>query len=307
VTIDVNRSPEGGTITRNLARGDPPLMLRATDLAFDQEPLTITALSGNPGWVNLLPPGTGGNTLGETVVSAAPSASTPSGVYNFTATVEDPGGLSATAHINLTITNLAPTAVADQFSTEESSISFDPTANDFDPEGDLLCVQTVGNPDNGSTVSLPDVSCAKSINFNLVHGETRVTYTVRDDPGGLTSSSTITIISNRPPTLPDATGATNGEPTVDITLKPTEPDGDRLSPVTCNSPADGDGPNANFRIVSITFNPNGGTDPVTHPQFDVIVSIEQPFTPGGPDAEFHCTVTDPFGKKAVGTVRITFN
>jgi hypothetical protein len=305
VTIDVNHSPEGGTIARELTRGNPPLVLRATDLAFDQEPLTITALSGNPGWVNLLPPGTGGNTLGETVVSAAPSAATPSGVYTFTATVEDPGQLTATAHITLTITNLAPTAVADQLSTEESLISFDPTANDFDPEGDLLCVQTVGNPDNGSTVSVPDVSCAKSINFNLVHGETKVSYTVRDDPGGLTSSSTITIISNRPPTVPDATGATNGEPTVEITLKPTEPDGDRVS-VTCNTPADGDGPNNNF-LVDVSFNPNGGTDPAAHPQFTLIVSVQQPFTPGGPDAEFHCTVTDPFGKKAVATVRITIN
>ncbi len=307
LTIDVNHSPEGGTITRNLTRGDS-LILRATDLASDQEPLKITALSGNPPWVDRLPPASPGNPIDETVISAAPPANTASGSYAFTATVEDPGGLTATANITLIIANQAPTAVPDQpLPTEASSISFDPTANDFDPDGDLLCVQTVDvNPDNGSTFILPAVSCPKSIDFTLVHGETRVSYTVRDEPGQLTSSSTITFISNRPPTVPDATGATNGSPTVEIHLQPTEPDGDQVS-VTCNTLADGDGPNPNFSILGITFIGNIGPDPATHPQFDVDVSVEHPFTPGSLDAQFHCTVTDTFGRSAVATVSITFN
>ena len=308
LTIDVNHSPEGGTITRNLARGES-LVLRVTDLASDQEPLRITALSADrPGWVTLVP-GSGGSagSFDETTINAAPPANTASGNYTFTATVEDPGGLTATAQIKLIITNQAPTAVPDQFTTEASSLSFDPTANDFDPDGDLLCVHTVGVPDNGSTVIVPAVSCPQSIDFTLVHGETRVSYTVRDEPGQLTSSSTIMITSNRPPSVPDATGATNGSPTVEIPLLPTEPDGDQVS-VTCNTQADGDGPNSNFS-VGITFNPNSGQgpDPI-HPKFELTVSVEQPFTPGTADAQFHCTVTDlPYGRTAVATVSITFN
>ena len=53
LTIDVNRAPVGGDITRNLARGDS-LTLAASDLASDDEPLSITAINGNPPWVTLV-------------------------------------------------------------------------------------------------------------------------------------------------------------------------------------------------------------------------------------------------------------
>jgi hypothetical protein len=306
LTIDVNQSPVGSNRSWPIAHGDPPLVLRVTDLASDDEPLTITALSGNPSWVSLLRPGSGGNTLDETVISAAPPASA-SGDYSFTATVTDPGQLTATAHISLTIANQPPTAVPDQKNTEDSSIPIDPTANDTDPEGGQLCIQTISvTTANASEVvyPVPRPDCLKTVVVNLDHGETKLNYTVRDE-GGLQSSSTITIMSNRSPTMPDATGATNGAPIVEITLHPTEPDGDRID-VSCNTPADGDGPNPNFKVENIAVDRTSGPDPATNPRVDVTVSVQQPFTPGTADAQFHCTVKDVYGKSAVATVSITF-
>ena len=55
VSIDVNRAPVATTITRELPRNTPPLVLSATDLASDDEPLSITSLTGNPAWVTLVP------------------------------------------------------------------------------------------------------------------------------------------------------------------------------------------------------------------------------------------------------------
>ena len=292
VTIDVNQIPVGDNITRGLAHGDQ-LLLHVNEFASDDEPLKITVLNGNPGWVS----------WDETTVSGTPPASA-SGDYTFTATVVDPGGLTATASITLRVTNLAPTAFADQYTTDDSTFSFDPTGNDFDPEGGLLCVQPVNvDPPNGSAIVGPNPAptCLKSITISLVHGVTHLTYTVRDQ-GGLTASSTITISSNRPPTVPDATGATNGFPSVDIPLLPTEPDGDDVS-VTCNTPVDGDGPNANFD-VGISPNLNAGENPKIHPRYNLSVSVQQPFQPGVDD-QFHCTVTDSFGRAAVATVTIT--
>jgi hypothetical protein len=139
------------------------------------------------------------------------------------------------------------------------------------------------------------------IDIQLVHGVTHLSYTIRDE-GGLTDSSTITITSNRAPIVPDATGATNGFPTVQIPLLPTEPDGDHPLTVTCNTPADGDGPNTNFEV---NINPDGEDSSFTHPRFVLDVSVQGPFTQGTADAQFHCTVMDEFGAYDVATVTIT--
>ena len=134
--IDVNRAPVGGSITRNLSRGSV-LTLSVNDIASDDagEALTITALDGQPSWVNLDP--------GSTSITAAPPGNASSAEYRFNVTVEDPGGLTGIASINLIINNLPPTAIGDAYSTDQAQFTFNPTLNDFDSEPGPLCIQAI--------------------------------------------------------------------------------------------------------------------------------------------------------------------
>ena len=120
----------------------------------------------------------------------------------------------------------------------------------------------------------------------LAHGETTLTYTIRDD-GFLTDSSTITILFNHAPIVSNASGATAGQPSVDVDVPVTEPDGDPVT-LTCNS-----GPNANPNFsVTVKGQGNSGPDPSNHPRFTATVTVLQPFTPPG---IIPCFATDSFG------------
>jgi len=303
LAIDVNRSPVAGSITRELPRGAPPLVLNVTDLASDDEPLSIVSLTGNPAWVTLEPGSSGSpGSFDNATIRADPPAGTASGTYTMNATVQDPGGLTAIATINLIIRNIAPTAVADAYSTNQGLFTFDPTQNDTDPEGGQLCVQTVAITSGaGSTIVSPDPNnpppgCNSSIQVSLAHGQTTLSYTIRDD-GGLTDSSTISILFNHAPTVPDASGATNGQPSFHIELQASEPDGDPLS-LTCNT---GAGANPDFS-VDVRAEPNSGQDPFTQPRFDLTVTVLHPFTP--PET-FPCVGTDSFGANSnVATITV---
>ncbi|HEY5424646.1 MAG TPA: Ig-like domain-containing protein, partial [Ilumatobacteraceae bacterium] len=305
VAIDVNRSPVAGTITRELPRGAPPLVLSVTDLATDDEPLAIASLANNPAWVTLVPGSSGSpGSFDNATIQADPPAGTPAATYTMNATVQDPGGLTAVATIKLIIRNLAPTAVADAYNTDQANFSFDPTGNDIDPEGGQLCVQTVAvtggagadiispNPNN------PPPGCNSSVHVRLEHGQTTFSYSISDD-GGLTDTSTITITYNNAPTVADASGTTAGQPSVDVEMTVTEPDGDPVT-LTCNS-----GPGANPAFsTTVRPQPGSGPDPVGHPRFTVTVTVVQPFSPPG---IIPCFATDNLGavsNTATITIRV---
>lgn len=281
LTIDVNRSPVGGAIYPKMAAGDAPLIVPVTVLASDpdNEPLTITGLTGNPTWATLVL----GSDPTNTTVSLAPPIGTSSGTYTFTATVQDPGLLTATATINVTISNLPPNAIADQYTTAEALYPIpDPTLNDTDPEGGPLTVQTASVIDGpGQIQSIT----GNSIVVSLGHGVTHLSYTIRD-AGGLTASSTITITSNTRPTIDPASATTNGQPTIDIPLNVTDLDGDPLQ-VRCDAPTG----------FIVTGRPSGSQPPAdpTHPSFELEVTVPPTFndTPTN-SAQFPCTVTDGY-------------
>jgi hypothetical protein len=279
VTIDVNRPPVGGNIARNLSPGDS-MTLTVNDLASDDEALTISTLNGTaPSWVTL---------VDATTINVSPPSNASSGVYNFTATVEDPGGLTATAAIKVSITNLPPTALADAYTTRFSQFTFDPTENDFDTEPGPLAVQIVtpvggpaevlGRTGNVVTVSLP-------------HGVSTFNYTIVDS-GGLTASSTITITSNSPPTMGDVVDTTN-QPTIDVTLLPTDPDGDALD-VSC--------PSTSVFDVNVISNPNP-SNPAEANRMTLHVTVLPDHFNG--TSSFTCVATDPFGATAFATVTLT--
>ncbi len=296
LTIDVNRPPVGGTITRDLARGDI-LTLFVADLASDDEKLTITSIEGNPTWVTLVQPSGQPGAVEEPTISAAPPRNAASGTYHVTVHVRDPGGLTAVASVTFNISNVAPTAIADQYTTTVTDSLYtipNPTLNDTDTEPGPLTIQTA------SVVSGP--ATIQSITGNVIvvligHGVSTLNYTIVDQ-GGLTASSTITITSNRPPTVSDVSDHTHNQPTLQIPFLPTDPDGDSMSATCNNNPLD-------FTVV-VNTNPNLGsaaTGEPTHPVWTLDITVVNSSFPD--PSVFQCTVSDQFGATAVSNVTIT--
>ncbi len=295
LSIDVNRAPVGGSISKVISRGST-LTVTVAELASDDEPLDIVALNGSPSWVTLVPGNSGSpGSFDDTTINASPPTGTSAHLpYAFTAVVQDPGGLTASATITLTISNIGPTAIADQYFTEFSSLPFNPTENDIDPESGPLVVQTAAVTSGSAEIQS---ITGNTIVVTLGHGISTLTYTVRDD-GGLTSSSTITITSNRLPTIQPGTEDTDGHPTAHLPLTITEPDGDPVT-VTC-APPDGFG-------YAILVDPTPSTPPDPfNPEFKLVVSVPSTFN-NDPfnSVMFPCTVIDELGGTATATITIT--
>ncbi|MEP7112292.1 MAG: Ig-like domain-containing protein [Ilumatobacteraceae bacterium] len=299
LTIDVNRVPVGGNVTRNLARG-ATLTLTVAEIASDDETLKITGLNSNPSWVSIASATGLPGTSDETTIGAAPPASTPSGTYTFTAAVLDPGGLTATATITLVISNLPPTAVADAYFTTLTNSLYtvpDPTVNDTDSEPGPLTIQTVSVLSGAPSDAIKNIT-GNAITLFLPHGVTTLSYTIADG-GGLTSSSTITITSNRAPTIEPGAEQTHGSPTAHLGLTVAEPDGDAVT-VSCPAP-----PGFLTTILANSDLDGNPPDPF-HPQFELSVSVPIDFNSNPANSvTIPCTVTDSFGASATAPIIIT--
>jgi hypothetical protein len=196
--------------------------------------------------------------------------------------------LTAVATVNLIISNQPPTAVADAYYTDLSLLTFDPTVNDFDTEAGPLNVQTVAVADGPATV----VSINSPwVTVSLGHGVSDFNYTIVDS-GGLTSSSTISITSNHSPTVPDISDTTN-QPTIDLYLEPSDPDGDALT-VTCDAQPD-------LFMVEITNDPDTGSPPEPG-RVKLHITVLNNFQG---TAIFNCTATDPYGATGSAQVNLT--
>ena len=124
------------------------------------------------------------------------AASTASGVLTFPYTIEDSGGLRATAEVIVVVerptANRPPQAVADSGVAASVAVTLDVVANDIDPDGDPLTVVAFTQPASGGTVQK---ASATSLQFQPTSGflgTARFTYTV-SDPRGLTSIGTVTV------------------------------------------------------------------------------------------------------------------
>jgi hypothetical protein len=285
--IDVNRAPDGGSVTRNMSLGST-LVLGVAELASDDEALTIVALHDNPNWVSIQ---SGGGSI-----IAVPPSNAPSQLYRFTLTVRDPGGLTAIASVDLIINNIPPTAIADAYTTGDAQFSFNPLVNDFDPENGELCIQAVRVTDvpQRATVSVSPDGCGTTVSATLQHGVHHLSYDIRDS-GGMVASSTITITYNRPPTLQPNSGRTNGQNIVQIPLNITEPDGDDVT-VNCTAP-----PGFTANVLP---DPNG-QDP-TQPRFDLIVGVPDDFNSNTNNtATIPCKVSDGIAPPVGANMTVT--
>jgi VCBS repeat-containing protein len=204
--------------------------------------------------------------------------------------------------LNTTVTNQAPTAVADAYSTAEDTVltvnAPGVLGNDSDPDGNPLSAVLGSGPSHGTLILNPNGSFTYSpaANFN---GSDSFTYKASD--GSLTSNLatvaiTVSAVNDAPTAAADA--YSTGEDTaltVDapgVLANDKDPDGDRLHTVVGSAPSHGtltldpDGsftytPAANFNgSDSFTYRANDGT--VESNQATVTITITA--TNDGPTA-----------------------
>ena len=253
--VAVNDSVTTGTNTA--ATFDP----RSNDSDPNGLALTITA-AGTPGH-------------GTAVVSGGAQITyTPTSGYagadSFTYTITDSLGGTASATVSVTVSNSPPTAVNDSISTPlNTAKTFDPRANDSDPDGDALTITAAATPGHGGVT----VNSGTSLTYTPTTGYTgsdSFTYTISDGhshTATATVSVTVTGSANQPPVANNDSTSTvmNTAVTFDPRANDSDPDSDPLTITATGTP--GHGSAAINAGTSLTYTPATsytGTDSFTY-------------------------------------------
>ena len=287
----------GGTATatvtvRVIPVNDPPLVQDDSAATREEVPVAIPVLANDTdrdrdtlvvqlvtqpvnGWVD---------NMGESVTY------TPdpdfNGVDTFTYTVSDNNGGTATATVRVTIApvNDPPMAHDDSAATnEDAPVTIDVLANDSDPEGDSLLIQSVTQPARGSVAkSASNVTYTPNPNFN---GGDTFTYTASDNNGGTATATVRVTIApvNDPPIAQDDSAATDEDApvTIDVLANDSDPEGDSLLIQSVTQPAHG---SVAKSASNVTYTPDPGFNGVD---------------------TFTYAVSDGNGGTATATVRVT--
>ncbi len=204
--------------------------------------------------------------------------------FTYTITDGHGGASSATVRITVVPMNDDPVAQADSASTDEDvPVEILVLVNDSDPEGDILAIDSVTEPANGS-VEASATSLVYTPNANF-RGVDTFEYTVSDGFGGVASAA-VTV----------AVAAVNDDPVARDDAAAMDEDGDVAILVLDNDEdADGDV----LSIQSLTQPGHGAV---------VISGASVTYTPGkdfyGEDL-FTYTVSDGRGGTSTGAIRIT--
>ena len=304
----------------------------------DGDTLTVLAVNGDPAGVGAAVAGDNGGVV--TINADGTITFDPNGEFEalgngdtatttVTYTVTDPDGATSTATVTITVTgsNDGPTAVADVADANQNDVldlGNVVTANDTDPEADVLTVSQVNGVeanvgtavagDNGGLITI-NADGTASFDPNgefdgLADGATtttEVSYTITD-PDGATSSTKVTITvtgTNDGPTAVADVGETDEDTVVvldNVLGNDIDPDDTDLTvsevngvPANVGTPTDGDG-GGSFTIGedgTASFDPNG--------DFESLAGGETATT------SITYTVTDPDGETSSTTVTVTVN
>ena len=238
VTLTITPLNDQPTATDDSATGseDTPLVVQA--IANDSDPdgdaVTVVSVSA---------PARGMAAVSGGQITYTPAADF-AGSDSFTYTIDDGNGASATATVRVTVTAVddAPVAADDEdTTTEDTSVIVQPTANDVDPEGDVLTITSVSTPAHGTAVvEAGHVAYTPAANFV---GVDSFTYTVATSTGGAaTATITITVeaVDDAPVAVNDAvTGPEDAVVVVDVAANDTDADGDALRVTAVSPPAHG--------------------------------------------------------------------
>lgn len=167
-----------------------------------------------------------------------------SGPDSFTYSASDGNGGSASATVSLTVSPAgdSPVATDDAASTKQNLVVTVPVlANDTDPDGDVLSISSVTQPQHGSTVVVGDgVEYTPAADYS---GPDSFTYVVGDGNGGSDSATVSLTVApgNYPPFGGDDEATTNEDTavTVPVLSNDFDPDGHPLTVVSVTQPAHG--------------------------------------------------------------------
>ncbi|WP_298951621.1 gliding motility-associated C-terminal domain-containing protein [uncultured Nonlabens sp.] len=238
---------------------------------------------------------------------------------NFDYTLEDEDGLTDTGNVDITFTQLPPTAIIDTAETDpETSVNINALINDEDPDGDNvnLMITEIIDADGtvtpiapGSTVTLSDGSTV-TLNTNgtldVIPGPGAVLvefdYTLADEDG-LTTTGQIEVTVNQPPVADDVDIQALGvNAPIVITPVVDDPDGNNIlltiteitDPVTgVSTPIDAANPVTLSDGTVVSLDTNG----------DLIVT---PVTDSSDPIAFLYTVEDEDGLTDEASTTITF-
>jgi hypothetical protein len=208
IVIDVNQSPTAQGQTLTIGRTSPTVLSVAV-LASDDEPLSILRSDGAPAWVSTTPD--------QLVID--PTSGVAVGTYSWSIVVQDPGGLTATVPITVTVTNVPPSAAPDSVDLRSGgAVEGDLLANDGDPDGpnSALRIQTVPGSFPLGQIQLIENNRDVRIVSNGSSGTATFTYRIVDADGAVSDPATVTVTGPPPPT-------TTVPPPPPTTVPPTNP------------------------------------------------------------------------------------
>ena len=213
----------------------------------------------------------------------------------FTYTIN--GGSEATVSVTVTCVDDPPTAADDEATVTEDdpATTVDVLANDTDPEGDPITIESVAQPANGVVVITnagADLTYQPDANYcNTQAGGSPDTFTYTINGGSTaTVSVTVTCVPDVPVAVDDAATVTEDDPatTIDVLANDVDPDPVGMTIASVTQPANG--------MVVVT---NGGADLTYQPNpnycNDPPGTTPDTFTysldPGGSTATVSVTVT----------------
>ena len=202
----------------------------------------------------------------------------------FTYTLADLQGATATGTVSVTINSGAPVAVNDVISTSSNTAkTFDPRANDSDPEGDPLTIVGKTNGAHGTVVINGGTSLTYTPATNY-SGPDSFAYTISDGHGNTATGGVSVTMNNLAPTAnaDSISTGSNTPKTFDPRTNDTDPENNALTIVAKTNGANG------------TVVINGGTS-LTY----------TPNTNWSGINSFTYTISDGYGNTAVGTVTVT--
>lgn len=166
------------------------------------------------------------------------------GAANFTYTISDGNGGTATGTVNITVSSVndAPEAVDDSVTVSEDDVGVTLTvlANDSDVDGDTLTITGVTQPARGEVLIADGGGALTYTPVLNDHGVVSCTYTISDGNGGMdTASVTITIdaVNDAPVAANDTAAMAEDDPqtSIDVLANDTDVDGDTLTVTAVSS------------------------------------------------------------------------